>query len=136
MIVNNKTSKAMNISLWAVQIILAVAFGIAGVSKSFSPIPDLAAQLGWPGDIPEILVRFVGVSELSAAIGLLLPSLLRIKPKLTVWAAIGLVVVMTLALVFHITRGEMFAIPINLGFGLLALFVAWGRSKKAVIEAK
>ena len=136
MTVNNKTSKGMNISLWVVQVILAVAFGMAGISKSFSPIPDLAAQLVWPGDIPEFLVRIIGASELSAAFGLLLPSLLRIKPKLTVWAATGLVVVMTLALAFHISRGEMFAIPINLGFGSLALFVAWGRSKRAVIEAK
>ena len=84
MTVNNKTSKAMNIILWAAQIILAVAFGMAGISKSFSPIPELAAQLGWPGVIPEFLVRIIGISELAAAIGLVLPSLLRIKPKLTV----------------------------------------------------
>jgi len=131
-----KPSKALNIILWICQIILAGAFGMAGVSKTFSPIRDLAAQLGWPGDIPPALVRFIGVSEFAAAVGLLLPSLLRIKPRLTVWAAIGLVTVMTLALIFHISRGEMFAIPINLGFGLLAAFVAWGRSKKAVIEAR
>jgi uncharacterized membrane protein YphA (DoxX/SURF4 family) len=133
---NNKTSKTMSISLWVAQIILAAAFGMAGISKSTSPIPDLAAQLGWPGDIPEILVRIIGISELAAAVGLILPALLRIKPKLTVWAATGLVVVMILALAFHITRGEMFAIPINLGFGLLALFVAWGRSKKVIITSK
>lgn len=136
MTVNNKTSKAMNISLWIAQIILAVAFGMAGVSKSFSPIPELAAQLGWPGEIPEFLVRIIGISELAAAVGLVLPSLLRIKPKLTVWAATGLVIVMTLALIFHIVRGEMFAIPINLGFGLLALFVAWGRSKQVPIHSR
>ena len=126
----------MNIGLWVAQIILVVAFGMAGISKSTSPIPELAAQLGWPGALPEFLVRIIGISEFTAAVGLLLPSLLRIKPQLTVWAALGLVTVMTLALTFHITRGEMFAIPINLGFGLLALFVAWGRSKRVVIEAK
>lgn len=132
----NKTSKAMNISLWVAQIILAVAFGMAGVSKSFSPIPELAAQLVWPGDIPEFLVRIIGISELAAAVGLVLPALLRFKPKLTVWAAIGLVLVMVLALIFHIARGEMFAIPINLGFGLVAAFIAWGRTKKAPIQPK
>lgn len=132
----NKTSKAMNISLWVAQIILAVAFGMAGVSKSFSPIPELAAQLVWPGDIPEFLVRIIGISELAAAVGLVLPALLRFKPKLTVWAAIGFVLVMVLALIFHIARGEMFAIPINLGFGLVAAFIAWGRTKKAPIQPK
>lgn len=131
---NKKNQRTINVLLWIAQVILASAFGMAGVSKSTSPIPELAAQLVWPGDIPEILVRIIGVSELAAAVGLLLPSLLRIKPKLTVWAALGLVTVMTLALIFHITRGEMFAIPINLGFGLLAAFVAWGRNSKAVIK--
>ena len=133
---NKKNLRTMNVLLWISQVILAAAFGMAGISKSTSPITELAAQLGWPGDIPEFLVRIIGVSELAAALGLLLPSLLRIKPKLTVWAAIGLVIVMTLAFIFHITRGEMFAIPINLGFGLLAAFVAWGRLKKAPIQAK
>jgi putative oxidoreductase len=128
---NNKTSKIMNMILWIAQILLAAVFGMAGISKSTAPIPELAAQLGWPGDIPEILVRIIGVSELAAAIGLLLPSLLRIKPQLTVLAAKGVIVIMILALAFHITRGEMFAIPINLGFGLLASFVAWSRSKKS-----
>lgn len=126
----------MNVSLWAAPIVLAIAFGMAGISKSTSPIPELAAQLVWPGDIPEFLVRIAGISELAAAVGLLLPSLLRIKPKLTVWAATGLVMVMFLALIFHIARGEMFGIPINLGFGFLALFVAWGRMKKAPIYSK
>lgn len=128
-----KPSGALNIILWICQIVLAGAFGMAGVSKTFSPIPELAAQMVWPGDIPSALVRFIGISEFLAAVGLILPSALRIKPQLTVWAAIGLVIVMILALIFHIVRGEMFAIPINLGFALLASFVAWGRSKKAVI---
>ena len=126
----------MNVLLWICQVILVAAFGMAGISKATSPIPDLAAQLGWPGDIPPLLVRFIGISEFTAAVGLLLPSLFRIKPKLTVWAAIGLVTLMTLALTFHITRGEMFAIPINLGFGLLAAYVVWGRNKKAIIKPR
>ena len=131
-----KPSRALNVILWICQVILVAAFGMAGVSKTTSPITALAAQLGWPGDIPPALVRVIGISEFTAAVGLLLPSVLRIKPKLTVWAAIGLVTIMALALMFHITRGEMFAIPFNLGFGILAAFVAWGRSKKVVIESR
>jgi putative oxidoreductase len=131
-----KPSKTLNILLWISQIILAGAFGMAGISKTFLPIPDLAAQMVWPGDIPAALVRFIGISEFLAAVGLIFPSALRIKPQLTVWAAIGLVIVMILALIFHITRSEMFAIPINLGFALLAGFVAWGRNKKRVIESR
>jgi len=109
---------------------------MAGVMKTTSPIADLAANMVWPGDIPAALVRFIGVTEFAAAVGLLLPSMLRIKPSLTVWAAVGLVAVQISALVFHISRGEMQALPINLTLGLLAAFVAWGRSKKAVIQPK
>lgn len=127
---NQKNSKGLNVALWIVQVILATAFGMAGIMKSTSPIPELTAQLVWPGDIPVVLVRIIGVSEFLAAIGLLLPSILRIRPALTVWAARGLVVIMILALPFHISRGEMQALPINLIFGLLAGFVAWGRSNK------
>lgn len=50
---------------------------------------------------------------------------------LTLWIFLAMI----MALIFHITRGEMQALPINLSFGLLAAFVAWGRSKKAVIHA-
>src|SRR5690606_355768 len=119
-----KPSRTFHIILWVCQIVLAGAFGMAGVTKTFSPIPDLAAQMVWPGDIPAALVRFIGISEFLAAVGLILPSALRIKPQLTAWAAIGLVIVMVLALAFHIVRGEMFAIPVNVGFALLAAFVA------------
>lgn len=133
---HQKPSRALNIVLWITQLILAVAFGMAGIMKMTTPIPDLAAQMVWPGDIPAALVRFIGFSEFAASVGLVFPSLLRIKPGLTVWAAIGLVVVMFLALIFHVTRGEMQAIPINLGFALLSGFVAWGRSKKAVIQSR
>lgn len=132
---NQNPSRTLSIILWIVQVILAAAFAMAGIMKTTSPIADLAAQMVWPGDIPAVLVRFIGASEFGAAVGLLLPSIFRIKPVLTVWAATGLVVVMTFALIFHITRGEMQALPINLSIGLLAAFVAWGRSKKAVIHA-
>lgn len=133
---STKAAPALNISLWVVQVLLAVAFGFAGVMKSTAPIADLVEKMVWPGALPEGLVRFIGVSELSAALGLTLPSLTRIKPVLTPLAAAGLVVVMSLAAIFHVTRGELAALPINIGLGALAMFVAWGRWKKAPIAAR
>src|SRR5688500_1026583 len=100
-----KGGKGLNIGLWVVQVVLAVMFGMAGVMKSTAPMAELVAQMGWPGALPEGLVRFIGVSELAGAIGLILPSLTRIKPGLTPLAAAGLVVVMVLAALFHIPRG-------------------------------
>ncbi|MBN8680222.1 MAG: DoxX family protein [Chitinophagales bacterium] len=65
-----------------------------------------------------------------------LPSILRLKPQLTVYAAIGLVLVQLLAAIFHLSRGESSAIGVNVLFMALAVFVAWGRAKKAPIAAK
>jgi len=130
------SSKAAHVSLWIVQIVLAAMFGMAGVMKLTTPIAALAQQMGWPGAVPELLVRFIGLSELAGAFGLILPSVTRIRPALTSLAAAGLVVVMLLASVFHIMRGEFQALPINVVLGALAAFVAWGRSRKAPIEAR
>jgi hypothetical protein len=67
---------------------------------------------------------------------LLLPALTRIKPSLTALAGAGLATIMLLASLFHISRGEPQVLPVNLVFGGLAAFVAWGRWKKAPIAAR
>ncbi|WP_339810764.1 DoxX family protein [uncultured Imperialibacter sp.] len=136
MATEQKQSKVLHIILWVVQVVLALAFGMAGFMKLTAPIPDLAAQMVWPGDIPAALVRFIGASELAAALGLILPALTRIKPILTAYAGWGLVIVMLLAALFHSSRGEYSGIAFNLVFMALAFFVGWGRSKKAPITAK
>jgi len=129
-------SKALHIALWVAQLLLAAAFGFAGVLKSTMPIDELAAKMVWPGAIPPALVRFIGVSELAGALGLVLPAATRIKPVLTPIAAVGLIVVMVLAAGFHVLRGELFALPVNFGFAALAAFVAWGRLRKAPIAGR
>jgi putative oxidoreductase len=126
-------STAINVTLWIVQLLLAVAFGMAGIMKSTQPIAELTAAMGWPGDLPSVVVRFIGASELAGALGLVLPSATRIRPLLTPLAAMGLVIVMLLAALFHISRGEWGALPVNVVLGGLAAFVAWGRLRKAPI---
>ena len=129
-------SKALHIALWVAQVLLALNFGLAGVMKSSQPIAELAKRMAWAGDIPELLVRFIGVSELLGAIGLILPAATRIKPALTPLAAAGLTTIMVLAALFHLQRGETGALPINIVLGGLAAFVAWGRWKKAPIAPR
>ncbi len=131
-----RVHKGFHVSLWVVQILLAALFGMAGVMKTTTPIAELITKLPWAGAIPEALVRFIGASELAAAFGLILPSATRIRPALTPLAAAGLALVMALAFVFHVARGETQALPINLVLGGLAAFVAWGRAKKAPISAR
>jgi uncharacterized membrane protein YphA (DoxX/SURF4 family) len=122
----------MNITLWVAQLLLAVAFGAAGVFKSTQPI-DAIVQGGaaWAADVPAALVRFIGIAELLGALGLILPGATRIAPALTPLAALGLLTIMILAMGFHLMRGEQQALPINMALGGLAAFVAWGRTSKA-----
>lgn len=133
---NQQNNKVIHISLWIVQGLLAAMFLMAGATKAFQPVEALVAALPWVSSTPIGLVRFVGVSELLGAIGLILPALLRIKPTLTVWAAIGLGTIMILAAIFHATRGEFSAIGANAVLLGMFAFIAWGRSKKAPIMAK
>lgn len=130
------TNKGLNIALWAAQVVLAGMFLMAGAMKSTQPIETLAVAMPWAGQVPAALVRFIGISEALGALGLLLPSLLRIRPQLTPLAASGLVLVMLLAAAFHISKGEVSALGINFTLGLVAAFIAWGRWKKAPIAAK
>jgi uncharacterized membrane protein YphA (DoxX/SURF4 family) len=129
-------TRAFTAALWIAQVLLAAMFGAAGAMKSTMPIATLAENMVWPGDLPALLVRFIGVSELAAGIGLLLPALTRVKPGLTPLAAAGLVVVMALAAIFHIMRGEWASLPINIILGGIAAFVAWGRTSRAPIEPR
>ena len=130
------SSKALHITLWIAQVLLAGMFLMSGFMKVSQPIDQLSQMLPWASQVPSGLVRFIGISELLGGLGLILPALLRIKPQLTALAAVGLATVMLFALLFHISRGEFSAIGMNLVIALIALFIAWGRTKKAPIQPK
>ncbi|MBI5481912.1 MAG: DoxX family protein [Deltaproteobacteria bacterium] len=130
------SKKGLRIGLWIAQALLFAAFGMAGVMKSTAPIAELAKNMAWVGAMPEALVRFIGVSELLGAIGLLAPALTRIKPGLTALAGAALALVMVLAAGVHLWRGELEALPVNVVLGGVAAFVAWGRWKAAPITPR
>jgi len=133
---NQKNNKGMNIGLWISQVVLGGMFIMAGLMKAGQSAEALAEVLPWVTATPIALVKFIGISELLGGLGLILPSLLRILPSLTVLAAGGLVIVMVFAAIFHATRGEFSAIGMNVVLAVLAAFIYWGRSKKALIHAK
>ncbi len=122
--------------LWVAQIALAVLYGFTGFMKSTQPIADLAAMMVWPGDVPAAFVRFVGAAELAGALGLILPSAARIAPWLTPLAAAGLLVLQLLAMLFHISRGEFYVLPMNVVLAGLAAFVLWGRMNAAPVQPR
>jgi uncharacterized membrane protein len=131
-----KNSKGLNIGLWAAQILLAAAFGLFGSMKASQPLDQLAGMMTWIPTMSPTFVRTLGTLEVLGAIGLILPSLTRIMPRLTVAAALCLVVLQVLAIGLHVSRGEFIALPLNAVLISLAAFVFWGRSKKVVITAR
>ena len=57
--------------------------------------------------LPRWFQLFLGVAEVLAALGLILPGLTRILPWLVTWAAAGIVIVMVSATALHVVRSEM-----------------------------
>ncbi len=128
----NKNSKWWNTLLWLAQVLLAITFIWAGAMKLFKPA-DLPWQ--WIKENPN-LVKVTGIIDLLAGVGLVLPALLRIQPTLTIYASYGIITLMIGASMFHIVRGETAQIGFNVFVALTAVFIAWGRQKKAPITLK
>jgi uncharacterized membrane protein len=117
----------MNAVLWVLQILLAVAFAMAGLMKATQPKQKLAAKMPYVEDFSGGAIKAIGVLELLAALGLVLPAWTGIAPILTPLAATGLVIVMIGAVAVHARRKEWGSLPINLVLLVLAALVAWGR---------
>ncbi len=117
----------MNIVLWIVQIVLALAFAMAGIMKVTQPVNRLETRMGWVKDVGPRGVRLIGSLEILGAIGLILPAITGIWPWLTPLAAAGLALTMVGAMITHGRRGEYSSIGANLVLLLLALFVVYGR---------
>lgn len=122
----------MNVALWIVQGLLAALFLFSGGMKLVLPIEKMQDPVALPG----LFLRFIGVCELLGGIGLILPSLLRIRPGLTPLAAAGLIVIMIGAVVITVIYMGVASALIPLLVGILAAFIAYGRSRLAPIPPK
>jgi hypothetical protein len=123
----------MNIVLWIVQVLLAAVYLLHGsfmIAPPAEMVEMINAQLGSGFRL------FIGVAEVLAAIGLLLPGVTRILPFLTAWAAAGLMIVMGSATILHLFRGEgTSAISAAVLFALVTV-VAYMRWKVLPIPAR
>lgn len=122
----------MNVALWIIQVLLAALFVFSGGMKLVLPIEKMQDPVALPG----LFLRFIGVCELLGGIGLILPSLLRIRPSLTPLAAAGLVVIMIGAVVISVMYMGVASALVPLLVGVLAAFIAYGRSRLAPIAPK
>jgi len=117
----------MNTILWIAQGLLAAMYLMAGIMKTFQAA-QTKERMSWAKERSNEFVRFVGVSELLGALGLILPLVTGVLPWLTILAAIGLTVIQLLAIFTeHLPKKEYNVIPVNIILVALALFVVIGR---------
>ncbi|MET3922518.1 DoxX family protein [Arthrobacter sp. UYEF20] len=118
----------MDIALWILAGVLAAAFLAAGAMKLAQPQEKLAASgMGWTDDFSPGMIKTIGLLEVLAAVGLILPAALGVLPVLVPLAAIGLMAIMAGAAITHARRKETPMIAVNLVLLVLAAVVAWGR---------
>jgi uncharacterized membrane protein YphA (DoxX/SURF4 family) len=122
-----RPSTALNRGLWVLQALLAVTFAGTGLWKLATPIPDLAAKMPWMGQVSSNFLYLTAGFDLLGGMGVVLPSLTRFKPQLTVLAALGCAAFMVAAVIFHFSRGEARSTPFNFALIAVSLVVAWGR---------
>ena len=125
------THPALRTALWTVQVLLFLTFVGTALWKVLTPLPQLATVITWAGEVPAPFFYLTASLDLLGGLGILLPALTRIRPGLTVLAALGIVTLQVGAIVFHVSRGEAADTPFNILLVALAGFVAWGSRQMA-----
>src|SRR6476659_8490482 len=123
----------MNIVLWVLQVLLAIAFLAHGGLLLFPPAA-IAEQMN--ASLPRWFQLFLGVAEILAAVGLTLPGFTRIQPWLVPCAAAGIMIVLISATVFHLMRGEVSSAIVTILLLAMATFVAYMRWRVAPIRSR
>ena len=118
----------MNKLLWVLQIVLGVNFILVGFMHYIVP-PGLPSLMSWMYELSTPLHIISGTAELLGGLGWILPGLTKIQTRLTPLAAAGLALVMILAIVYHVSRGEYPNVATNFIFAAVLGFVAYGRWK-------
>jgi len=115
----------MNIAIWIITGLLAVAFIGAGLMKVAQPRAKLAANgMAWTNDYSDAGVKLIGLAELLGGIGLILPALTGVAPVLVPIAAAALTVIMIGAVVWHVRADDAKGALPSTVLGILALVVA------------
>src|SRR3954454_17520724 len=110
--------------MWALQILLALVFLAHGAMMLFPPA-EIAKLMNQ--EMPRWFQLFIGISEVLAAVGLTLPAITGVQRRLVAWAAVGLMIVMVCATIFHLRRGEYSSAATTLVLLAMATAVARGR---------
>jgi DoxX-like family len=119
----------MNLTLWIATGLLAAVALVGGITKAFVPKEKLADHHGgeWTRHASVGFVKTLGVLELLAAVGLILPAVLDIAPVMVPVTAVCWVLLMVGAMITHGRLGQFKFVMLNSVYLALAAFIAWGR---------
>jgi uncharacterized membrane protein YphA (DoxX/SURF4 family) len=122
----------MNTLIWVLQGIVAAMFLMAGMMKATQSKDELRikgkGRMDWAEDLSAGNIKLIGILEVFAAVGLILPQWTGILPWLTPLAAAGLALTMIVAVILHIRRGDgVKSVLDNIMLLLIAAFIAYGR---------
>jgi hypothetical protein len=119
----------MNITLWIIAGLLAIAYLTVGKVKIVRPYESIVANrnMAWAEDVAPAGVKVIGGIEIIGALGLILPQATGVAELLTPLAACGLIAFQLGAFVTHARRKQYANLPVNVVFAAAALFVAVGR---------
>ena len=123
----------MTYALWIIQALLGLLFLFSGAMKFVMSVAEMTKDMP---SMPGWFLHFIGVMEILGGFGLILPSLLRIRPGLTPLAAAGLVIIMSGATAITLGTMGVGAAVLPLIVGILCAFVAYGRWQVAPLSAR
>ena len=116
----------MNTLLWVLQIIAAFLYGASGIMKIFM-FDKISGDVPSFGALPRRAWMALGILELVATVGLIVPSAFRWKPGLTPLAAAVLAIESLVFIGVHAKYREVGPIIMCSVLGLVMAFVAYGR---------
>ncbi|AEF41949.1 DoxX family protein [Hoyosella subflava] len=120
----------MDLVLWIPAALLAAAFLLSGVTKTSTPYEKYVTKKGadWAQEFSPGAVRAIGIVEILGAVGLVLPQATGLYPILTPIAAVGLAILLVLAMIVLRRRAELSSyMPLTGTLFVLCVAVAVGR---------
>ncbi|HEX5313535.1 MAG TPA: DoxX family protein [Gammaproteobacteria bacterium] len=123
-------------ALWLAQALIAGVYLSTGIAALVLPAAQISAIVPWATHLPGAVLIFLCAAELSAGAGVLLPSVTRIAPALSVTAAVCSAALQAIAIFFHALLGMPQMLPVGVIVFALSVFVAWGRSDREPIASR
>jgi DoxX-like protein len=120
----------VNLALWIAAGVLAVVALGGGASKVFVPKEKLAKTAGgaWTENVDTRFIKTLGVLELLAAVGLILPAVVGIAPVMVPVTAVCWVLLMIGAMITHLRHDGLGRfVAVNVVYLAVAAFIAFGR---------